>query len=255
MIKLLFLVIPLFTVAYGGLKPRIVGGRLAESGELPFQVSLQNIKTKHHFCGGVILNQRYVLTAAHCVTGKDVKNISVNVGTTDLLKPYVYGTYLIASAYVHEQYNRSNSWINDIALLKLEKLFLLSPLVWPIALPKQDQIVTPGSLATVSGFGRLEYEGRRTTRLHVVNITIANHEYCKHKYWVRSSKKIHNTQICAYDPVIEKGSCKGDSGGPLTVNGQLIGLVSWSHRCANKEFPSVYTRVPSYVTWIRKHAV
>lgn len=48
---------------------------------------------------------------------------------------------------------------------------------------------------------------------------------------------------------------QSDSGGPLIVNGKLVGLVSWSKGCSLTDFPTVYTRVPSHVNWIRKHAV
>ncbi|XP_012218725.1 chymotrypsin-2-like [Linepithema humile] len=255
MLKLLFL-LPLMAVfAYDAsvvLNPRIVGGRNAKPGEIPYQVSLQTIKSGHHFCGGVVLNKNYVLTAAHCASGKDVKTISATVGTTDLRRPYA--VRLIESSYVHKQYDRNNSWINDIALLKLKSPFVFSTLVSPVALPEQNQTVKTGGLAIVSGFGRLWHDGNRTTELNLASIKIADQAYCRFMYQNRS-KNIFDTQICANEPTVERGSCKGDSGGPLTVDGKLVGLVSWSHRCSDTIYPSVYTRVPSYVDWIKKHAV
>ncbi|KAL6257052.1 hypothetical protein P5V15_011987 [Pogonomyrmex californicus] len=260
MMKLLFLVLLYcFTIAstatttYGGLQPKIVGGRLARRGEFPFQVSLQDIKTEHHFCGGSIINQNYVLTAAHCLTEKDIKEISVNVGTTDLTKPH--SIYLVASSYIHEEYNASNSWINDIALLKLKTPFVFSSLVSPVPLPIQDQLVSDRAIGMVSGFGRLDLLGNSTKQLYVADIIIAKHKYCKDKYWDTSSIPIYPTQICAFDPVTRKGSCHGDSGGPLTVYGELIGIISWGSGCGDTKFPNVFTRVPSYINWINEHAV
>ncbi|KAL6435846.1 hypothetical protein ACFW04_005604 [Cataglyphis niger] len=196
--------ISFLSISHGALiklDPRIVGGRIAKPGEIPYQVSLQIIETGHHFCGGVVLNQKYVLTAAHCVFGKDVNLISATVGTTDLREPHA--VHFIESSYVHEEYDENNSWFNDIALLKLKSPFKFSTLISPVVLPEQNQIVKTNSIATVSGYGRL---------------------------W-------------------------GDSGGPLTVDGKLVGLVSWSYRCSDTVYPSVYTRVPSYVNWIEKYAV
>ncbi|EZA56166.1 chymotrypsin-2 [Ooceraea biroi] len=234
------------------LDPRIVGGRNAKPGEIPYQVSLQTISSGHHFCGGVILNQNYVLTAAHCVSGKNVSLISATVGTTNLTRPYK--VHLIKSAYVHEKYNRSNSWINDIALLKLQTKFTYNNLVGPVVLPKQNLFVRAGAKAVVSGYGRLWHNGPRTKELNLVTIQIADMTYCKSMY-KKHSRNIYNTaHLCANEPTVEKGSCKGDSGGPLTVNGELVGLVSWSYRCSHTEYPSVYTRVPSYVNWIKLHA-
>ncbi|XP_072747507.1 chymotrypsin-2-like [Anoplolepis gracilipes] len=247
--------ISFLAISYGKLitlNPKIVGGRNAKPGEIAYQVSLQTIKTGHHFCGGVVLNQKYVLTAAHCVFGKNVKLISATVGTIDLRKPHA--VYLIESSYVHEEYNRNNSWINDIALLKLISPIEFSTLVSPVELPKQNQTVKTDSTAIVSGYGRLRYNGNRTNELNVASIKIADQAYCRDMY-AKHSKNIFNTHICANEPTVERGSCKGDSGGPLTVDGKLIGLVSWSHHCSDMVFPSVYTRVPSYVNWIREYAV
>ncbi|KMQ89713.1 mite allergen der f 3-like protein [Lasius niger] len=209
--------ISFLSISHGALvtlDSRIVGGRHAKPGEIPYQVSLQTIKTEHHFCGGVVLNQKYVLTAAHCVFGKDVKLISAIVGTTDLRKPHA--VHFIESSYIHKGYNRDNSWLNDIALLK--------------------------------------HNGNRTKELNVVSIKVADQAYCRYMY-AKHLKNIFDTHICANEPTVERGSCKGDSGGPLTVDGKLVGLVSWSYRCSDMIYPSVYTRVPSYVNWIRKYAV
>lgn len=116
---------------------------ISNSGEqnLLFQVSLQTIRSRHNFCGGVIFNKNYVITAAHCMReyvfenkrwkkafldsvstirslySKDVSLLSAVVGTTDLRLPYA--VYLLESYYVHEKYNRSDSWVNDIALIKV----------------------------------------------------------------------------------------------------------------------------------------
>ncbi|KAH0950604.1 hypothetical protein HN011_008292 [Eciton burchellii] len=254
MTSTLLLLLPLLAICHAlpaALNPRIVGGRNAKPGEIPYQVSLQTISSRHHFCGGVILNKNYILTAAHCVSGKNVSLISATVGTTDLRRPHK--TYLIKNAYVHEKYNRSNSWINDIALLKIQNEFNFTSLVGPILLPKQNLAIKPGAKAVVSGYGRLWHNGNRTTELNVASIRITSDKYCRSMY-KKHSKNIFPTHICANEPFVEKGSCKGDSGGPLTVNGRLIGLVSWSYRCADTKYPSVYTRVPAYVNWIKKHA-
>ncbi|XP_071568274.1 chymotrypsin-2-like [Temnothorax nylanderi] len=254
-IQLLFL-IPLFAIAHG--VPRktdtqdtqIVGGRFAQPGEVPYQVSLQDIKTEEHFCGGVIVDQYYILTAAHCVDGADVSTISANVGLINLQEPHA--VHLIESSYIHEDYNPDDSWINDIALLKLQSPIKFSPLVDAVTLTNQN--FTAGTKAVVSGFGRLSFEGKKATRLYVADIEIADQAYCRNVY-ASKFKNIYDTQLCANEPTVEKGSCQGDSGGPLTVNGMLIGLVSWSHRCSDTIYPTVYTRISSYFFWIVKQII
>ncbi|EFN79001.1 Trypsin-7 [Harpegnathos saltator] len=132
--------------------------------------------------------------------------------------------------------------------------FVFSFLVHPVILPRQDEIVKAGATAVVSGYGRLQHNGKKTKQLHIVSIKIADQAHCKAMYKERS-RIIYNTQICANDPTVEKGSCKGDSGGPLMVDGKLVGLVSWSAHCSDTKYPAVYTRVPSYINWISKHII
>ncbi|XP_071637585.1 chymotrypsin-2-like [Temnothorax longispinosus] len=247
-VYLLFL-IPLFAVAHGVIRKldtQIVGGRLAKPGEVPYQVSLQRIRTGKHRCGGVIIGQYYILTAAHCVDGEDVSTISANVGLIDVKEPSA--VHLIESSYIHEDYKSTNSWINDIALLKLQSPIKYSPLVSPITL-SLNQNILDGTEVVTSGFGDLSHRGKLNTRLHVVDIKIADQDYCRN-VWTNKSYKIYDTQICANDPTIEKGSCQGDSGGPLTLNNELIGLYSFGFKCGDKIYPTVYTRVSSYIQWI-----
>ncbi|XP_011868435.1 PREDICTED: chymotrypsin-2-like [Vollenhovia emeryi] len=248
--------IPLFATVHGatlGLGPRIVEGRLAEPGEIPYQVSIQLIETEHHFCGGSIIDQWHILTAAHCampfVDSKE--DILVSVGVTDLEKSR--SIYFVESIYVHEYYDPSDSWINDIALIKLQTPIEYSRLVAPVEL-MTNQTVEATSIAVVSGYGRLWFEGRNTPHLYVTELKITDRASCKRTY-AKRGVHVHNTQICANDPTKITGACQGDSGGPLTVNGKLIGIVSWAVGCASTTFPSIFTRVPSYIDWIDEHIV
>ncbi|XP_073968006.1 trypsin alpha-3-like [Bombus fervidus] len=118
-------------------------------------------------------------------------------------------------------------------------------------MPSPGEIAKTNDPAIVSGFGTLTYEGEMTKLLHWVDIKVADQNYCNQMY----KNVIHNTQLCAYDNTTVKGHCDGDSGGPLMVNGKLHGIVSWSMNCANVVYPSVYTRVSSYLNWINEHAV
>ncbi|XP_029050344.2 trypsin-1-like [Osmia bicornis bicornis] len=231
--------------------PRIVNGEDARVGEIPYQVSLQNKGNSFHFCGGSVLNENYVITAAHCVSAKTAPNIKVIVGTIDLTAPK--SEHNVMKIIIHEKYNKDDSWKNDIALLKVEKPFVKSKQIAFVPLPPKDQLVKANDKAVVSGWGTLRLDGPTPVHLQRVNILIADQEYCKNTY--KGSQNIYDSHVCAYDPSVEKGSCNGDSGGPLTVNGILTGLVSWSRGCARTDYPSVYTRVSAYIDWIKSHAV
>ncbi|XP_071568269.1 chymotrypsin-2-like [Temnothorax nylanderi] len=248
-IQLLFL-IPLFAVAHGVIKEidtQIVGKRFAQPGEVPYQVSLQLIRTGEHFCDGVLVDRYYILTAAHCVDGVNVSTISANMGLIDLQRPHA--VHQIESSYIHEDYNKDGQWINDIALLKLQFPINYSPLVSPVTLTLNQNIPVDTEVVA-SGFGRLWYQGEEPTRLYVADIKIVNQGYCRNVY-AKTFKNIYDTQICANDATAEKRSCmRPYFGGPITLNNELIGLDSWGYECGSKIFPEVYTRVPSYIPWI-----
>ncbi|XP_017797661.1 PREDICTED: trypsin-7-like [Habropoda laboriosa] len=228
------------------LDPRIVNGENVKAGEIPYQVSLQT--QGRHFCGGSVLNANYVLTAAHCVENQKAENIDVIAGTINLQsRPSVHKAEKIVK---HEKYNPSNNWINDIALIKVKTPFVPSSQISFVPLPRLNEAVSANSVAVVSGWGRLRSGGPTTNQLQKARIYITDQNVCKKAYG-----NIFDTQICANYPSNEKGACQGDSGGPLTVNGKIVGIVSWSRGCGLPNYPTVYTRVPSYVSWIQQHAV
>ncbi|KYN03321.1 Trypsin-1 [Cyphomyrmex costatus] len=204
-----------------------------------------------HLCGGVIIDKCHVLTAAHCVSGFTASNFSIYVGTTDLQKPY--SEHRIESTYIHENYDLY-FLVNDIALLKLQPPLKFSYLVSPVNLPEQNETVEVGSVAVVSGYGVISPDGNVTTRLYVVDNIITNETFCRETFENEFNVTIdYNTQICANHPTVQQGACAGDSGGPLTVNKKLVGLVSFGYGlCTSVEYPGVYTRVSAYIDWINE---
>ncbi|XP_077256103.1 chymotrypsin-2-like isoform X1 [Temnothorax americanus] len=229
--------------------PRIVNGEDAKVGEIPYQISLQTKYHSFHFCGGSILSDKFVITAAHCVQGRsptDIKVVAATINLTDREKL----EHDVEKIIIHEEYNSANSYINDIALLKVKQPFVKSYKVGHVPLPPKGHTVKANDVAVVSGWGRLWQGGPTTTKLQRVNILIADQGYCKLMY-NNMGMNVFPTQVCAYHPETEKGSCHGDSGGPLTVGGKLVGLVSWANGCASTSYPTVYTRVVSYLDWIQ----
>ncbi|XP_070161271.1 chymotrypsin-2-like [Polyergus mexicanus] len=230
---------------------RIINGKDVAPGEIPYQVSLQT-KNFFHFCGGSILNEHSVITAAHCVDGKIPADIIIVVGTINLNRSGI--KHAIKEIISHKEYDPSNSWLNDVALIKVFSPFRPSHNIGFVNLPKQDEAVQPGTVARVSGFGRISEDGPGSNILQQATIYIADQDYCKNMY-SKMLYNIYDTHICANDPNISRGSCKGDSGGPLIVNGKLVGVVSWAKACSLTDYPTVFTRIPSYIDWIEKNAV
>ncbi|XP_015108639.1 trypsin-1 [Diachasma alloeum] len=255
--KTLLALVGLAALSHGHILPesletsRIVNGVDVEVGEIPYQVSLQERASSFHFCGGSILNKKYIITAAHCVKGKSPSSIKVISATVELSAPVT--THLVEKIIVHEGYNAADSWKNDIALLRVKGQFVVSSTLNFVPLPSLEMVVPADSPAIVSGWGNLRQGGPSPNHLQKAKILIADQKYCKRRY--APGNTVHDTHICAHDPVEETGSCNGDSGGPLTVRGKLVGLVSWAMGCALTNYPTVYTRVPKFVDWIKAHAV
>ncbi|XP_069701693.1 chymotrypsin-2-like [Periplaneta americana] len=227
---------------------RIVNGTDAPLGKYPFMLSLQK-SNFGHFCGGSILNEIYILTAAHCVSNEDASKLSILVGTVDLRDGGE--RYNVEAITVHEDYNVTNNAINDIAVLKLQSAISFNEDVQPVKLPAQMEPTPDGTPATVIGFGYPYSDGDVMQHLQQVDIIVYSDEECQAIH----NDAPHDSNICAGVPEGGKGQCSGDSGGPLIANGHQIGIVSWSEKpCTVAPYPGVYTELAYYIDWLAQHA-
>lgn len=242
---------------------KIINGTPAPEGFLPFQVSLFRID-KGHFCGGTLLNDTWVLTAAHCVSwmpSKDQNPLEphtrVLAGTNNLL---VAGQALnVVRIISHPGYD-GDTHQNDIALLELspesrarlnQDTRALSPFGLTLAQSKNlGKSRTNPDMALVSGYGTTE-TGDLSTQLLYANVPVVSNATCNQPESYNGT--IADTMICA--GTSENDSCQGDSGGPLVMGEPgkwtLIGVVSFGEGCAVANKFGVYTRVASYTDWIQ----
>ncbi|CAH0600780.1 unnamed protein product [Chrysodeixis includens] len=221
---------------------RIVGGVDAPEGRIPYQASLRSWYNSH-FCGGSVINNRWILTAAHCTAGQSKYGMSVVLGTINRLSGGV--KYSVDRIIIHKKYD-SSSIKNDISLIKVDKEIQFNDLVQPIQLPDAD--TGEGVELLLSGWGRISYPGSLPVHLQMINLTSVSFEECKTIY--NNINPVFNTQICSLTKYGE-GACHGDSGGPLVSGKNIVGIVSWGMPCA-KGYPDVYTRVYSFKDWILK---
>ncbi|GFY73463.1 serine proteinase stubble [Trichonephila inaurata madagascariensis] len=156
---------------------RIVGGRDAVIGEYPWQVSLKFsnffIKSKH-LCGATILNQRWIITAAHCVHRRSTRNFQVVIGINSQ-KEKKFDSYKVDKIKVHEQFD-PETFLNDIAVIHVSKPLLLSAQVNGICLPQVEQNVT--GFATTTGWGATTEDGEMSTVLQSVDLPLIPSEKC-----------------------------------------------------------------------------
>ncbi|XP_048365632.1 plasma kallikrein [Sphaerodactylus townsendi] len=237
------------------LHSRVVGGTNSTLGEWPWQVSLHvKISIQKHHCGGSIISDRWILTAAHC--------------TEDLLMPGIWRVYSgilkqseinentsffkVQEIIVHPQYEISEEGY-DIALMKLDRPMNFSDLQQPLCLPANEETnENPGYTSCwVTGWGYTSERGEIQDVLQKVNIPLITNAECQLRY---RDFNIHSKMVCAGYREGGKDACKGDSGGPLSCKHKetwyLVGITSWGEGCARPEHPGVYTNVAEFVEWI-----
>ncbi|XP_055622121.1 chymotrypsin-1-like [Toxorhynchites rutilus septentrionalis] len=243
-IVVLFLLGAAFASALpGGLNQRIVGGKYAFKGQFPYQASLR-WANDDLFCGAVIINEKWVLTAASCVPGPLIPSIRVVVGALQLRGDGT--THLIYDIIPHPGFNPVTHE-NDIALIKLVEPIKFSDSVSSIKLEKDFSNENKAG-AQASGWGYTTYGGPKSSLLQWVELNILTLEECRQKHTAENARFVFNSTICTLSDV-GTGMCYGDAGGPLTHNGKLQGIVSWAIPCA-KGYPDVFMRVSSYYSWI-----
>lgn len=230
---------------------RIVGGTATNIENYPHQISLRKkaiISPKNpfsHSCGGSILNEEYVLTAAHCIIASVASQYKVVAGTSR--RNEADGVVVnVAEIIMHEKYNPS-IYDFDIALLRVSPPLPLNNFtIKAIELTSEDSVA--GAISTITGWGTTQSAGYASDQLLAVDVPIVSNEDCNEDY----NGLITDTMLCAgLRGEGGKDACQGDSGGPLIIDNKLHGVVSWGYGCARPTHPGVYARVFYFLDWIK----
>jgi secreted trypsin-like serine protease len=225
---------------------RIVGGEESPVGEFPHMIDVKNGGS--HYCGGSIINEEWVLTAAHCSQSSPS---SYTLVAGDHHRGNQEGTEQernVIQIVVHGNYNPSTI-DNDAAMMKVASPFVFNDRVKAVQLPMANSIFDNGDAMAI-GWGALSEGGGSPQALQNVTVPLWTNQACQVAY---SQYDITPSMICA--GVAGKDSCQGDSGGPMICqeNGQWVhcGIVSWGIGCAREGYPGVYGRTSFFLQFIR----
>ncbi|XP_072175915.1 uncharacterized protein [Diadema setosum] len=245
-----------------GPSPRISNGFYSAPGAAPWMAQLWNVRGGTLFCSGSIINEYWILTAAHCVPTPNTMphDLRIVVGDYDTTMPETHErVYDVAEIINHDDFSTVDN-DNDVALIRVSEAIRFSDYIRPICVPTTKlarTMLTTGRYGTVSGWGRDSgpSENRPTRYLKQVFLPVVRRKTCRRA----TEYGFTSNMFCAgYKAANQGDACAGDSGGPFVVQHTnnrwyVLGIVSWGDGCDLENKYGYYTKLHRYTSWIKSH--
>ncbi|XP_076644608.1 phenoloxidase-activating factor 2-like [Halictus rubicundus] len=255
-----------------GVGIRISGDENSETqfAEFPWMVAVMHDATigndrknvTDYSCGGSLIHNQAILTAAHCVQGVDASTLLVRAGEWDTQtrdEIYPHQDRRVQKVIIHDKFY-SGGLFYDYAILILSEPFKREENVDVVCLPDPN-VIYDGSRCFATGWGKDKFgaKGQRQVILKKVELPVVPHNKCQSDLRnTRAGKhfQLHETFICAGGE-LGKDTCKGDGGSPLVCPSkkdptryQQVGIVAWGIGCGDSSIPGVYANVAYARDWI-----
>ncbi|XP_054918312.2 venom peptide isomerase heavy chain-like isoform X1 [Dermacentor andersoni] len=238
---------------------RIINGEKMSKLQIPWIVyvttTLRNENGQNQMlrCGGSILTNKVILTAAHCVQrpNETLVDATVYYNTSEASAGHKSPVHRVI---VHPKYKDINEGY-DIAMMSLAEPLHYDRYVRPICLPKKSRTLAERPVLA-AGWGYTNPAGNSSDHLLYVVLKVLPDWRCKCGLHHTTAANVSSSLLlCTHTPA--KDICMGDSGGPLTVWNRdglsvQVGVVSFTFGCGSSGHPSGFTRVSGYTGWIKE---
>jgi len=235
---------------------QIVNGQKATRCEWRWQAQLRSGLSGegHPFCGGALIDELWVATAAHCIHFETEEDFTVKLNDYNRSQAEANEVNRrVKRIHKHPRYNHA-TFVNDIALLELTEPVRLTDCVGTVCLPEKSEAVEPGATCWITGWGTLVEGGSQPNTLQEGQVIVQNLQTCNSSY----DGQVTTDMVCAQGSrdgeIVD--ACQGDSGGPMVCdagNGRYVlqGATSWGAGCANQKFPGLWAGIAHQRDWIR----